>query len=481
MSAHRHVAPELWAELAAGRLDGERAMLEAAAASCPRCAADRAKVEAARTTMRAITDAGAPSMPWDSIGTRLGWALAADERARSARATTRRSVLWASLAAGLAAAAVVTVVVTRRPAPPVAAPAPPPPTPTEPALAAVVPAAPSPISGLVTIVERDATRAATLDGAPLTLASRVVAGSTLVTTHGRVAVQLGPRDGFVVAANTHVRAVALDDQNVELALEAGALDLELVHRSSTQRFAVVAGTRRVEVRGTAFHVERDATHVVVSCTRGRVAVIDGEATVEVPAGTILRLPATPGLAGAQPVPLEALALDVEEVPLLRGFTTSDDVAASTGGLEITAPRGVLRLDGHLAGMAPIALRVDPGRHLVEVGGISRWLEVDAGATASAALVGAPPKSERPTQLDAALGKVNGALESCARAPRKVDPTFAGELEVEIGIRADGALDYVTPVRGIGDRDVEACVLDALRDRLTLPAGSAGRVRKTIKF
>ena len=481
MSGHRHVAPETWAELAAGRLEGARATLEAEAATCPRCAADRAKVEAARGTLRAITDAGAPNLPWDSIGTKLGWALAADERARAAGATRRRRVLWAALAAGVAATAVGALVILRHPSTPptVAAPTPARPTPSTTSPVPPVDVAPTALAGLVTIVEGDGR--ATLDGAPLTLASRIVAGTELATTRGRIAVQLGARDGFVVGAATRVRAVALDDHTIELALESGAIDLELVRRTPEQRFAVVAGTRRVEVRGTAFHVERDATHVAVSVTRGRVAVVDGDTSVEVPAGTILRLPATPGLAGAQPVPMEALALDVEEVPLLRGYTTAEDVARTTGGLEVTAPRGLLRLDGHVAGMAPLAIRVDPGRHLVEVGGTSRWLEVEAGATASAALVGAPPKSERPTQLDAALAKVGGALEACARAPRKVDPSFAGELEVEVGIRADGALDYVTPVRGLGDRVVEACVLDALRDRLTLPAGSAGRVRKTIKF
>ena len=64
-----------------------------------------------------------------------------------------------------------------------------------------------------------------------------------------------------------------DARAVELVLgERGRIDIEVSHRAAEQRFVVRAGPRTVEVRGTAFRVERDGARVAVACEHGRVAV-----------------------------------------------------------------------------------------------------------------------------------------------------------------------------------------------------------------
>jgi ferric-dicitrate binding protein FerR (iron transport regulator) len=60
----------------------------------------------------------------------------------------------------------------------------------------------------------------------------------------------------------------------EMARVIGAVAVELTHRRSDQRFAVFAGGRTVEVRGTAFRVSDKGGKFDVAVLRGRVAIID---------------------------------------------------------------------------------------------------------------------------------------------------------------------------------------------------------------
>ena len=80
-----------------------------------------------------------------------------------------------------------------------------------------------------------------------------------------------------------------------------------------------------------------------------------------------------------------------------------------------------------------------------------------------------------------MAKYGAAFASCGDRIRKHDPAFAGDIEVEIGINVDGSINFVTTVKGLDDGNDEACVLNVIRDRFTFPAGSAGTVRKKIRF
>ena len=324
-----------------------------------------------------------------------------------------------------------------------------------------------------------------LDGQPISGTTVLRSGAHLTTGKGEVAVQFGEASGFVLAAGSGLEIARFDDQAVELRLT-GELGVEVSHRAPGQRFAVIAGTRSVEVRGTIFRVLARGGALDVACTRGRVAVVEGGDAVEVPAGDLLAAPAAPGLAGLSPRPMsdaEAGAVsDRVRVPFVAGWGDVGGVAAHSALVTVTGPVGAaVRIDGVGAGAAPLTVRTTAGRHLLEAGAVSRWLEIDAGATTVTRLDAPPPSSERPSQLEQQLEAQRNRIVRCGDRARKVDPDFSGSIEVEIGIGADGAVGFVAPVKGVADREVEECILSALRDQLTFPAGSKATLRKTISY
>jgi anti-sigma factor ChrR (cupin superfamily) len=76
MSAH--VAPERWAELAAGRLEAPVvAELEAHAAACASCRAERARVEAARGAFAALRRE-TPALGVESVSARIHWTISSE-------------------------------------------------------------------------------------------------------------------------------------------------------------------------------------------------------------------------------------------------------------------------------------------------------------------------------------------------------------------------------------------------------------------
>src|SRR5262249_34871266 len=91
------------------------------------------------------------------------------------------------------------------------------------------------------------------------------------------------------------------------------------------------------------------------------------------------------------------------------------------------------------------------------------------------------KSERPGQVDDQLLTHRVAVGQCATGLRNKEPGFTGEMTVELGINADGSVDFVAPVRPFADRAVESCVLDVIRDRFTFPSGSKATFQKVIRF
>jgi ferric-dicitrate binding protein FerR (iron transport regulator) len=499
----RHILPHVWADLAAGRAKARVAAAAVAhAASCAACAQAKADVERMRGTLTDLRGAEPPPIAWDAVGAQVHWRTSSTRRMdQIAGPTWWRRPLWVGSVAALGVAAAIAIWGRSPEAPagdgralaPTTAPGA-----TKPVagplgasgadrLSPLVPAlaAPTPLEGLVTLVAGPVS----LDGAPLTLDAAIRAGSRLVTGEGTVHVQFGERSGFVLEPRSVLELVAFDGERIELRVE-GGVGVEVSHRRPEQRFAVVAAGRRIEVRGTVFSVRGGDRGLDVAVTRGRVAVVDGQHQVDVPAGMALSVPLAAALLHHEAKPMGdararamAQALTVITLP---GFDAAPPVRAGSGLVVLRPPpRQSLALDGvPLPGVtAEVRVRAWPGRHQVRVGAVDRWVEIDRGGEARADLAASTGRgtSERAGQVEAELARHHARLAVCAARARSADPDLDASLVVELEIDGHGNLAAVVPVKGLADPTSERCVIDVIREHFTFPPGHADTVRKAIRL
>jgi ferric-dicitrate binding protein FerR (iron transport regulator) len=501
VSGHQdHVAPDRWALLASGELtEAERVVLETHLHGCAACTEARRRVLSARRALHDLAAAPPPEPNWERLGARLHWTVSSESRRREREREVTRRRWWnrrlfpfALGGAALAAAGVVALVLASggdpspgEPAPRVAEPArsvvpapvvdrsTPPPAPPAPVK--------TPLEGVVTLLAGEAV----LDGAPLGDGAAVRAGATIVTDGGRVAVQFGERSGFVLEPGSTLELASFDDANVELRVS-GAVTVEVAKRRPGQRLAVIAGARSVEVRGTMFRVAHVDGDLDVTVTRGRVAVVEGPDAIEVPAGSRLALARAARVGSVLPAVMTeretTVMLARMQVPTIPSWTDPHAMRAQSAMLAVAArPKARVRIDGVEVGAGAVAVRTMPGRHLVEVGAVQRWVESEAGGRTDATFLDRGGTSERPKQVDDELERLRDKLERCGDSQRKYDPRFRASIEVEIGILANGDVNYVAPVRGYPEGDVEECILSVVRDQARFPSGSKAQVRKTIDF
>ncbi len=488
----RHPEARRFADLAEGRLSvGERLAIEEHVAACPPCAAARARVLLARGTLGELAAAPPPSLPWEQIGARAYWEVQSDARrqrdpGKEPRRAWSRFVFPVALG-GLAAAAIALFalrdgdepsapqgVVAVAPVAPV--------VPVAPVIAPVIApvVAPAALEGVVVLAQSGAK----VDGAALEPESAIVAGSRLASGGGRLAVQFGVGSGFLLEPESELIVVALDVAAVELRLVRGAVGVELTRRHDAQRFAVLAGERRVEVRGTLFQVALDDTRLTVAVSHGRVAVVGEDGAVELPAGNRVEIASGARLAKLLARPMgerdEQLLGDALAMPLSGAFADAATARAASGIARVdAAPRADVTMDGVRLGAGALWVRAAAGRHVVEVGGQRRRIELGAGETQ--AVQPARGGSERARQVAAELVRHRGLVEACAAKRRQLEPGFVGELVLEVVIEADGAIRSAYAVRGLPAREVETCVLDVVRDRFAFAPGEAGTVQHAIRF
>jgi ferric-dicitrate binding protein FerR (iron transport regulator) len=473
----RHVPPERWAAAEV------RADVLAHAESCARCAAARARVQAARAAMAGLREAD-PLSPaaWDRLDARMHWTVSktAREHAAGQDAVAPRRRPWL-LAGALALASVAFAVQALWPAPHGQVASRPVarhdlvPQPVQVAAAAV------PLEGVVTLIEGEAL----IDGAPLTMTTTLHAGAHLATGRGRVDVQFGDGSAFVLEPRSVLELAAFDSREVALRVE-GAVGVMVSHRAPDQRFAVLVQGRRVEVRGTVFRVSGTAVGLGVQVLRGRVAVMDGVTSVEVPAGSGLMVPPGAALLGHEASPLAGAELaragERLQMTTLRAFSDARLARASSGVLEVGADRGQsVRIDDVPVGKGSLDVRLEPGRYLVRAGGAaSHWIEVESKGTQTLQ-VGAGPavESERPRQFEAEIRRLRNRLRGCAR--QASDGDGGGKLVINIQILADGSVNSVVPLKDLADSDLQECLLGVIRGSFTFPAGSAGTIRKSIRL
>jgi hypothetical protein len=475
----RHVAPHRWADAFAGKLDDrERARMDRHAGSCAACKRARERVARASDSYGSIRTQPSPELPWDSVRARVHWAVSKEKRALSQPPRRRvPNVVWGLLAATTAGALALVTPPSAPPAPaaPVAeitAPV------TRLAPAVAIPQTTA-LAGLVIRVAGGGVGEVMIDGARADdlFARHLGAGSVIATGDGRVDVQFGDASAFALGPRSTLELRRFDSSMIELVVD-GTIDLEVAHRAAGQRLVVIAGEHTVEVRGTQFRVSREQTATTVSCRHGLVAVRDrSEAQVEVGAARRIKLAPGAAVSADQVVPLtvDELASLANATPIRVPLWNVDALVAGSAPLEIltVGPRDV-RVDGVELGLAPLRVRVMPGRHTVEAadsaGRFRRvgWIDVavpSAEAKPAQLEVRAEvPRTagiaERRRQLREGIDQAR--LARCTRSIAKAGLTGT-YVQVELAVDASGAVGFLNVIDTDLPSATASCVREVLAD------------------
>ncbi len=404
-----------------------------------------------------------PSLAWESVRARIHWERSTAERSGVlARPDVGRAPRrWLPVVLGATAvAAAGTLIVWRvggRDAAPAVAPA--------------VAERATPVQGLVTLLRGDAQ----VDGLRGfdAFAHDVVAGSTLRTSDGDLAVQFGDGSAFEVGPHSELAVARFDDGGIELDVT-GTVDVVVAPRRPGQRFVVHAGGRTVEVRGTQFRISRTGDVLDVRCSHGVVAVGDPGGEVVLERGQAVALVASAPTSGVAPRALSSdeqaqlVATTPHVLPawrapaVLRELSAPLRVASPTGG-EVAA----VRIDGHDydAEGGELTVRVLSGRHLVETqpadGAAWRagqWVEVGAVATALVAAADARPAMPP----DARLADVDAAIRPNLRPRRTTLANAEASLAVcTRPLRKQGTLDTFAEVAITVDERGQVVAVDVV--------------------
>lgn len=482
-----HLAPHRLADLAAGAITGRAAARALRHVDgCATCRRAFARIKSGRASFPDLAALPAPELPWDRIRAQTYWTVgpsASSSVALPVAAPAPRS-RWrfAVPALGLAAAAAIAFwqLAPERGAidTPVAG--------LAPGSATPAPAAPAPRAGVVTLVEAGGT-IATADGRTIVGGNAIGAyplgpGDRITTDSGRLAVQFEAGSTFTVGPHSTLALARFDRGTIELALgDAGRVDVEVGKRAPDERFLVRAGDRLVEVRGTAFRVERTGAKVAVACEHGRVAVSSDGAAVELGARQAIEIADREPLLGRAARPLaeaELGALLAARPPALAQWTDPETVYRTTAGLSlVAAPGHTVAVDGVPIGSGAVWRRVAPGRHLVEsTDGAGRtppgqWIEVDASSGEKPIVLAAAPAPHAPAAdpraaRRARLGELKAAIDEtqlrgCVRSLAKQGLAEGTHVELDVGVNAAGAFRYVNIVESDLPDSVTACVRDVV--------------------
>lgn len=515
-----HVAPERWADAAAGQLAPKKlARALAHAETCERCRLAQRRVLAARAAMAEMAGAATPELPWDSIRAKIRWELSpagaasssfpaltpapgsleAQRPARTAAPTASGSskpsgprgstgrerpgfglLGWGIAGATLlASAGIFTLTVlpalssgggSDRPGHSALAPHPP-----ELAAAQPVPAtsaervaaigAGQPLLGLVT----RARGAVQIDGESARLFERTIAaGAVLASGAGWMDVQLGEGSALAIGPRSSLRIERFDTAAIELSID-GVVDLEVAPRAAGQRFFVRSGAQLVEVHGTQFRVDHRADQTRVSCRHGLVTVREGARSIEVGAGHGALVHTGQPMPSPSPLTAEELTELALGTPYQVPWDDATAVARTTSRLELSAPQERrLRLDGIELGAGSVDVRVVRGRHLVETsqggGAFHRagWAVVGAKSPAVRFEVSAEEAIRPPSGSYQRLRELRARL-STAELRRCVRPLLkqgmsGSFVRVELGVERDGTIGYLN----ILDTDLPVALAECVR-------------------
>ncbi len=496
-----HVPAHRFADAVAGKLSQrDLAKVDAHVADCEQCAAARQRVLASHTAFDDIRETEPPELHWEHIGARIYWVTSSEKRAasRSNQITAAKPRRWwlgatasvvATAAAGVlvfmlvngkgsmdnqAVAAQPDVVPMNKPIRVVKRPV-------------VKPAPTKAVTGVVTFAKGDVK----LDGAALRFDAPLRAGHKLTTTRGTVAVQFDDSSGFSVAPNSQVELRSFDSRKVEIVVT-GSVSVNITKRAPGQYFAVVAGDRRVEVRGTAFQVDFRGGRLGVSCVRGHVVVADAKGAVDVRAGQTLKLADGDLLAGMSAATLRGSELSSvsrrSEFPMLPAWADANAMLATSSTLRVAAnPGRIVKVDGVERGKGKFALRVMSGRHHVEANGSRKgqWVDLAAGKSGNARVATSTtsPRAARLVrvkQLKSAL-RGNARLRRCLRRLAKQGMDKGTFIVFDMGITGGGTIRHLNISKTNLPSDAAGCMRAVVLNNASLPKGPAATIRYRAAF
>jgi len=359
------------------------------------------------------------------------------------------------------------------------------------------PAPPPPVAppqAIAGLVNRISAGDVMIDGTRPTdlFALRIVAGTVIATGDGRLDVQFGDASAFALGPHSTLDVRRFDAQMIELAVD-GTIDIEVAPRAAGQRFVVLAGEHAIEVRGTQFRVSHEASSTTVACRHGLVAVRDkaqGTALV----GTARRVQVSTGAAIGDsrvvPLSVDELSSLAAATPMTLPLWDPATLTSSSAPLEITAAGSrEVRVDGIELGVAPLSVRVMPGRHTIEAtdsaGRYRRagWVDVaapSAGAKPARLEVAAEPTptagvGERRRQLRAGIDQAR--LARCTRSIAKAGLTGT-YVQVELSVDATGAVGFLNVIDTDLPSATASCVREVLAD-VRFKAGAAATWREKL--
>jgi hypothetical protein len=460
-----HVAPHRWADLWAGRVDDtERAEMEDHVRHCRKCARVRQRVTRASDSFVAIRTQSAPDVPWDSVRARVHWSVSTERRTALRQRPPAYGWIAGALAAGVATALVIGRAATPSeslPATPIA---------RTPSTQPTVPAAPTPLIGLVSRASGDVM----IDGLrPADLFARALGrGARIATGDGRVDIQFGEQSAFALGPRSTLELRRFDAQTIELAVD-GTVDIVVSPRGDNQRFLVDAGDRVVEVRGTQLRVTHDATATSVACHHGLVAVSDPTGKLEVGAARRVRIADGAPITGE---PVVALSADeLSTLALATPLALPGDVATLAKGsapLEVaTSGHRDVRVDGVELGLAPLRVRVMPGRHTVEAadnaGRFRRAGWIDVATSPHGARLDIPAEPPATGSFKARSAQLHGHIDRpriarCMRSIAKAGLTGT-YVQIEISVDAEGAVGFLNVIDTDLPSATASCVREVLAD------------------
>jgi hypothetical protein len=457
-----HVAPHRWADLWAGRVDdAERIEMERHADRCRACARVRQRVTRASDSFVAIRTQSPPEVSWDAIRARVHWSVSTERRA----ALRPRRPAYGWLAAAIASGVAMATLTGRAPAP---APAVQPVAKHDTLAAPPVPR-PAELVGLVSRASGDVM----VDGVrPTDLFARTLGkGSRIATAGGRVDIQFGDKSALALGPRSTIELRRFDAQAIELVVD-GTVDIAVAPRGDGQRFVVDAGDHTVEVRGTQFRVTHDGGATSVACRHGLVAVSDDTGRVEVGAARRVHVAKGSPVSSEHVVLLSSdeVAALAQATPLALPLWDPAALVQSSAPLEIaTSGRRDVRVDGVELGLAPLRVRVMPGRHTVEAAdGAGRfrragWIDVTAAPRGARLEVPAeqPPTgdiTERQRQLRGGIDRPR--LGRCMRSIAKAGLTNT-YVQVEISVDTQGAVGFLNVI----DTDLPSATSNCVREVL----------------
>lgn len=459
-----HVAPHRWADLWAGRVDDtERLAMERHAEHCRACQRVRQRITRASDSFVAIRTQSTPEVSWDAIRARVHWSVSTERRA--ALRPPRPAYRWlpAAIAGGVAIGALTGRV-------PDVAPTVQPIARRETHAAPPVPA-PAELVGLVSRASGDVM----VDGIrPPDLFARTLGkGSRIATADGRVDIQFGDKSAFALGPKSTIELRRFDAQVIELAVD-GTVDIAVAPRSDGQRFLVAAGDHTVEVRGTQFRVTHDGGATSVACRHGLVAVSDDTGRVEVGAARRIHVAKGSPVSSEHVVLLSSdeVATLTQATPLALPLWDPAALVQSSAPLEVaTSGRRDVRVDGVELGLAPLRVRVMPGRHTVEAadnaGRFRRagWIDVAAAPRGVRLEIPAEPPptggiTERKRQLLGGVDRLR--LGRCMRSIAKAGLTGT-YVHIEISVDAQGAVGFLNVIDTDLPSATSSCVREVLAD------------------